>query len=298
MHNRGYLFAITTVFMLISIVLLLQSFAARQVAIKDDISLVLASNRMTYAWEDVGEDIIRITDLEVTVGDMNVTFNDTLPAPYDIGKFLEIYSNFLDNYYKSPDFDIKFISPSGTEMDLEDIESKILILPYNIEYGYPDFGKREMWVSAPAVNSSIVTGVSMEYHLKNVYFNCDYTKTTGPNRCNKWSPIAECKGNTVHRLHLNLSFTDANNHYFMFPEHCFDVDSKSTANLDVSNTTSNYFIKIDVGPLDNLIKISLQNTEVDTLTTILLNTTEFYINYLTKLKTIDLNYNTSRVDWA
>jgi hypothetical protein len=291
--RRGYLFAITTVFMLVSLVVLLQSFTVHRIWAKEDLSQTLAGNRMTYAWEDIGEDVAWITDLKITVGDQNITFNDTLPAEYDIGAFLEIYSNFLDNYYVTPDFDIKFIAPDGTEMDLEDIDSKIKILPQNIEYGYPDFGKRELWVTVPEENASSIIGLNMHCTLKNAYFNCD-PDLLGD--CNKWAPLAACKSNTVHRLYLNLSFTDAAGDYFMFPEHCFNIDSKSTANLDVLNVTAKYFIKIDVGPLPTVIKVTLQNTEVDTLTSILLNTTEFYINYLTKLKTVDLNYNTSRVD--
>jgi hypothetical protein len=51
-----------------------------------------------------------------------------------------------------------------------------------------------------------------------------------------------------------------------------------------------------MGPLPIVIDVQLQNTAVNATTTIILNTSDFYISYLADLGVEAVNYNTSRID--
>jgi hypothetical protein len=293
---KGFLIAITVAMISIVMILYLQNFSASQNTELRSIAQVLVSEKVSQTWSDIRDDIYRATNLLVYQDNRTAVFQDSLPATFSLSDFLHLYSLFLFNYYKTPELDISFVSPGGQQMNLSDIPPTIMILPYNIEYYYPDWSKRELFINAPAANFSAITGVNMLVNLSNAYLDCRPVNPSSSQDCDSVSPYSECKAGTTNRLYLNLSFSDYLGHYFNLPENCFDIDKHSTENLNVKNGSGNYFIKVLIGPLPNVINVQLQNTYINSTTAIILNTTDFYINYLAQLQVSAAGYNTSRTD--
>jgi len=247
----------------------------------------ISANRIYYTWKSVSDNMKHVLNVYVAKLNDSAEINDTLPANKDfLMNFLKLYQQFINQIYRDPTIDIRFEDSNGNEVDLSTLDPKTLfqIKPMNVNYGYLDYGKNELFVKSSTQNFSFIKKLDLFIDLKNVFFNCNYTVTSGPDRCNKWSPDnskTSCSG-IEYCLNLNLTFKDVNGNIFNFPEKYFDIGGSkfSKANLDVKNITSSYFIIIEVGPLntETVLHINLQNVQTNTSTKIQFNTTDFYIN--------------------
>ena len=283
---------------LVIIILYIQNFSTEQSADLSRMAQSLVSEKVAHTWSDIRDDIYKTTNLLVTKENNSATFYDSLPTTQDISNLLHLYGLFVKTYYQTPDLAINFISPTGQAMDLGNIPPTITILPFNIQYYYPSWAKRELFISAPVDNISAITQVTMSINLSNANIDCRPVNPSSSQDCDSVSPYSDCKPGTAHRLYLNLSFSDYLGKYFNLPENCFDLDKHSTENLNVKNGSGNYFIKVLIGSLPNVVDVQLQNTQINSTTSIILNTTDFYINYLSQLQVSAADYNTSRTDWA
>ncbi len=257
----------------------------------------IAAARTFYYWNSVSKGIDNIVNVTFNQNGGVVDINDTLPAANDINTLLSDYGSFLDKYFEDPSIDIHFEDAAGNIVALQNMQSKIVLAPMNINYTWPDFGKNQVTIQSSTEQFSSISNMSIYVKLKNVQFNC--AGTSGPNRCNKWSPdysVASCSGVT-YCLQLDMTYEDMNGAKFIFPETKFDISSRSTANLDVNNAQSgNFFIKIDVGALPpDVLNINLQNVQADTDTRFIFNTTQFYINYPMRLAVV--TPFSKKVDW-
>lgn len=297
--RKGYILAITTVTILVVMLLQMQNFVTRQNAQLGSVSQMLVSEKVVHTWSDVRDDIYMATMLLIEKINTSANFYDSLPSE-EIKNFLHMYGLFVENYYETPDTDIKFLTPGGQALDLGDLPSKIIISPFNIAYYYPSWSKNELFITSSAENISAIVNITMNLNLTNAYMDCRPVDPSSSNLCDFVNPYADCKESTVHKLYLNLSFYDMLGRYFELSEKCFDLDkgSGSTENLNVKNLTSNYLIKVLIGPLPTVIDVQMRNTLINATTKIILNTTDFYINYLAQLKVDAVNYNTTRIDGA
>jgi hypothetical protein len=243
----------------------------------------ISTQRIFYTWKDVSEDVSSLLNINLDKNDTFLEINDTLPATKNIGSLLDIYQEFTKQIYGDPTIEVNFEDIDGNRINLSEMENSedvFNIEPMNIVYTYPDFGKNELIIKVDESNFSFIENVSIFVKLKNVEFDCNYTHSVAPDYCGKWSPdnsVPSCSGVT-NCLTLNLTFEDSNNIIFNLEEKYFDVDSRSTNNLNVKNVTGNYFIKSHVGGLPSVVHIDLQNVFIDTTTDIYFNTSDFYIN--------------------
>jgi len=246
----------------------------------------VAAQRIYYMWKGVADNVISIFNVSIGKNDTMAIFNDTLPALSNIGSMLGWYQDFINQNIVEQTLNITFEDANGNPVILNQTDSKIVIKPMNINYSWPDYGKNQLFITSTPANFSYINNVDVYVKLKNVFFNCDVNK---PGDCNKWSPdnrVPSCSG-IQYCLNLNLTFEDANNVVFNYPDHYFDIGGtkKSTTNLDVKNTTAAYTIFIQVGPLASniVLNIDLKSTQVNTFTTINFTTSDFYIDFPTKL---------------
>ncbi|MFH0986643.1 MAG: hypothetical protein V1911_01195 [Candidatus Micrarchaeota archaeon] len=284
MNKRGFLFSVMMFMLVVTFTSMMMMYKDRSGDQKADISALMAKNRITNAWNDVSEEIGGTLGLNITKAGGTVIFEDLLPAEYDIIGRLGQLDEFVRTYYAEPNLNISFVSASGEQILLSSMEPMIMLKPYNIIYGYLDFGKNELFIDVPAENFSVITLSNITLRLENAYFNCDIAMVPpASDDCNKWAPLSRCKGN-ANDFHMNLTIIDANDSSFTYPEQCFDAAGKSTANLNVVNESSNFFLKIQIGPLDRLVWIKMQNVRLASKTLLLLNTEDFYVNYPSRLK--------------
>ncbi|GEM_PF-2800146 len=300
--SKGYLYSITTVFLMMTAILLMGSFVARQNDANANLFSLLLGSKVLYVWDDINNDLSDATQLHITQSGNIATFNDTLPA-VGLQNFLNNYGTFLNTYYLTPDLEARFLSPSDTVLSLSQLNATIRIQPMNISYYYPDFGKNELFIDANSSNFNAINSLNITLILKNVFFNCDTSGTNQPNRCDKWSPdnsVASCTGITS-CVRANITAIDANGTVFNYAQHFFDITGpkKSANNLNVINGTSSYSIEIDFGPMNNnrIVGIDLHNVIVNTLIGFNLNTQSFFVQYLSKLMVNSSAFNTYKVDW-
>lgn len=298
--RKGILFTITTSVLLIAMFGLISNFSDRLSKEKSFIASLDLGDRAVHAWEDVVEEISWIIELNVSKKSKNVTFNDHLPATYDIENFLEKFGDFISQYYETPDLDMKFISPTGEEIELEHIKPVVTIRPFGINYSYPNFGKNRLRIRSPPENFSAIKFVDIFFKMENVYFKCNISK---PGDCNKWSPdnrVPSCE-NLTYCVNATIVVEDAANVTYTFPDHFFNIEGtkKSVNDLDVGNITSPYKITTQFGPIsdDLVLDIDLHNVQVSSKITIGLNTTEFYIDFLSKFLVNASDYGIYKIDW-
>jgi len=296
---KGFILAITTAMILVIVVLYMQNFSANQTRDLDRISQMLVAEKVAHTWADVREDISIAAMLLIDKNNNTATFYDYLPAPPGtVSNFLSLYGRFVEEYYETPDTDIKFLSPDGTPMDLGNLPARITILPYNLEYYYPDYdwAKRELFLDIPSQNFSFIKKVNMTMNFTNAQLNCTCTPG-GPNACRKFTPdVSSCKQTTTYCINFTISVADYAGRYCNILDEQIDIGGKAVENLHVEGS----FVKIHLGPFDAepLIWVDIQGLQINATTQLILNTSDFYISYLSKLAVHAVNYNTSRVDWA
>lgn len=287
--KRGFLFTIATFLMLITLLSFLGGFAERQLSYQNTVSQEVVSYKVAKIWEDVQEDINNLWDINITVTDNLVTISDILPATGDPGEFLEAYGEFIEDYYETEDVDLKFLDPTGNEMDLGDLESKLTINPYGIQYGYPNYGKNKLQVTAPTENVTIIQSVILVFDLTN-----DTVNDTS------WAPVPQsCAGNVCLYFYIEVDsqvLRDAQT----------PIDKKSVLHIECTKGGPSC-VTIEIGEtnpqedgIQNVFEVTMQIGKVanmSTETSLLLNTTDFSINYMAELVANEVNYEVRKEDW-
>lgn len=295
--SRGFVLAITTAVIFIAMLLYIQSFYSSQSEDLDRIARALASEKVMHTWSDIKDDLALAVSLNIEKDEETLTINDTLPTLADLPNLLHLYGQFIEEHYKSPEMIVKFQSSTGELMDLAALPSVLRICPFNIEYYYPSWAKNELFITSSPENASAIEEIRMHIDITNAYMTCWPVDPGSSTPCLFLNPTSICTDKTVYPLHLNLSFSDYRGGYFNLPYSCFDLEKHSTENLQIANTTSNYYIKVLIGSLPNVLEVQLQNTVINTSTAIILNTSDFYINYMSKLYVSATDYNITKVDW-
>ena len=253
-----------------------------------DLSL---ARKVSYAWDDVNEDLKSVVNLTIYQSGSNLTIEDSLPAAHDLGQSLVSYWLFVQNYYKTPDLNYSVLGPDGQEMTLGQLGPPLRVLPYGINYSYPDYGKNELFLQIPSSNFSGLSSLALNYSLPGHWFQDNLN-----NNCGMWNPLKTCNGGTQHCLNLSVWIRDKNGSAYN-NSGCTQLDADDNSNLQLNLNYSdgtNAWIKILVGKLPDLLHVQLQNTNVSTNTTLTLNSTPFSVGYPAKLRVLDPGFNASR----
>jgi hypothetical protein len=301
--TKAFLFAATTALILAVLFLYFQNFSVKQTADIGRMAQVLVSEKVAHTWSDIRDDIYRATNLRVSQQNNSITLNDLLPSAQNVSNLLNLYGLFIDTKYLTPDLSVKFLSPSGQPMNLSDISSTLMILPFNIQYGYDDWWKKDAFITTldkTGGNLSAIIMIYMTINLTDSYLYCTPANPSGPAPCYT-GEIKLC--GQKDKLYLNLSFSDYLGHYFNLPDNCFDRTYPGVEKLHYKNASAEQDLFVDIGKLTGAgtgsgVSIQAGYPVINLTTTLILNTTDFYTNYLSQLQVSAVNYNTSRTDWS
>lgn len=239
------------------------------------VSEKISAERIFYAWSGVHRNIGNIMNISSSKDEYITEINDTLPAERDIDEMLDDYGRFIDKYLKDETMDIYFDDGYGNRVEPEDMESNLVIKPMNISYSWTDWSKREMLLST--YNNGFIKNISLFMKITNTKLLNDTTAII-------WEPYKNCRSGYP-CLNFYLTVSDGEKTI---------SSTQTTFDLSRSSKTEIYginggWIRIRIGPWfnpDDVIRIELQNINITTSTKLILNATEFYISYPTKLAVV------------
>ncbi len=240
----------------------------------------LASQRIYYTWMSISDNFRGVLNFTFNKNGQMAEFNDTLPANVsDVVTLLTRLQQFIEQHIEDPTIFIRFEDSEGNKVNLNStdcpknkVNCGVKIKPMNIDYSWPDYGKREVWIKVKPENFSYIQNITYEL-TTNTSFRVD--TIPNPKEC----PADYC---------LNFTLRVKNSSYtWEWSVHRFDVQSVNWAEISVGGVPS--VAKVETGDIDNpsntVLHVNLikDGYVFNTYLKLYLNTTEFYIDFPIKL---------------
>lgn len=295
--KRGLFFTLTVI-TLFSLLFLLASNRLLASSQGSELAEIARLRKVAYSWDDVNEDLERVGNSTITQSGNNLSISDWLPAPHDLASSLLAYSLFIQNYYQTPELNFTFLSPSGAVMPLSSLGPPLQVLPYGINYSYPDYGKNELFIKVPAANFSAFRQLHANITLPEHWFN-ENVANIASDPCSFWSPLQACNPGTTNCLNFTARIVDKNGTLYESGEGCKYLNADQNSNMQLNlnySGGSNAWIKVLVGRLDDLLDVKLQNANISINTTMVLNSSEFSANFPASLRVLEPSSNASKSD--
>ncbi|MBI4214798.1 hypothetical protein HY546_02280 [archaeon] len=288
--RRGFLFTLTMMLVFVGLFFLLGDVSAHRSSARSDQTSALAAYAIFHVWHDVNEGINSILGVNVSREDSTARFKDSLPADADLGKFLEGYGTLIATKYTSPGIQVIFLDATDNPISLSALSSLLTLSPYGIKYGYPDFGKNELWILSPVENLTTLSGLSIDVHVTDQLMN---------ETLFQWAPYQGCNPNDI-CITANVTVRD-NFTSWTSPVSSFDVTRQSQITIHFGTDSSNHWVKILVGEgggndPKSVLNVKLHNLAAATDTKILLNSPDFLISYIAKL-VVNMPGIAGKTDW-
>ncbi len=236
----------------------------------------ISSQRVYHYWRAIDENLYNLLNISAAKYGYVFEINDTLPAENDIEFVLENYGEFISEYFSDPTIDIHLEDLNGNRISLEDLDSKITLLPMNITYEWNDWGKNEVEINSPENSLGYLYSINLSIRFIN---------SAIANSSVTWNPYKSCRPNYPCLL-LYVYVSDSTK-TITSQETEFDLSRGSKSDL-IECTEDNCWLRLRVGTWggsepQNVLSIELQNLNISTNTKIKLNTTNFTANFPSKL---------------
>ncbi len=268
-------------------VLLLQTQANRQ-------NSLLLVKKLSFVWDDVREDLKTALNVTITQNAENLSIGDQLPAPRNVLNTLAGYAQFVENYYRTSDINISYLSTDGNNIGLTSLGPPMRIMPFGINYSYPDQAKQELNIDIPPGNLSVVRQINVSVRIPQMWF----TEFPFSDVCGLWSPLKTCGAGTTNCLTLWMNINDKNGTSYNNTAACsrFDVDQNSALTLNLANeTTSGAWVRFRVGQLPGrLVDVDLHKASINTNTTFTFNNSAYTLSYIVAVRVHDNAFNASK----
>jgi len=257
------------------------------------VSDMLVSEKLGYTFDDITEDITNITGLSITQQQADLIFRDSFPGA-GITDRLAHYEDFMRARYLTPDMEATFLNPADQPISLNSLSSQITVQPFNMTYKYTDFAKTDLFIQIPYSQSTAIDFIWYNMSVTTGNFT-DFSKikwTPKPKNCNVGDPgcirIYIKVNDSINQEYISTADFDA-----------FDVtgDPGGHLNIDFSNESCKMEIWLGhYGSEDYLMNLKVYGCQIKSEIGFTFNTTNFWLDFPTKLKVRDVNYNTSRKD--
>ncbi len=204
---RGLVFSTLTI-LLFSLLLATALF---QAASFQNAGLTVAK-KVVFTWDDVQEDLLHLTGLNVVKDETNLSIGDVIPPTDPVATSLQAYNTFIQDYYKEKNYEVAILDADGTPITNFDCFGKVscpgkvvfTIRQFNITYEYPDWSKNQLDIvcksgSSPPCNFAYVQNFSLKFNFSTINFSCypsvwnnctssdidwgQYDKVFGPGAC-------------------------------------------------------------------------------------------------------------------
>lgn len=282
---KGIMFTVVVFLIMMGIIVYINNITSSNIERNTATTEKISAQRIYYVWKAVSDNFQFILNVRITKINNTIEINDTLPNP-NKNSVINEFGKFVDRYFEDETIDICFQNANGANCaDLSKMESKIIIKPMNIEYSWPDWEKKELFIKVDPSNFSFIQGIDMYIETSP---DLDLDKF-------KWTSHQQCRDGTNYCLNLNLTVTNKT-YIWQDLNDKIDVGKSSTA------ATASGWLKISFGDIDSggewgtVINVRFtSNVRLNTSTKITLSTSDFYINYPAQL-----NVNTTfgrKLDW-
>jgi hypothetical protein len=285
--RRGFMLTAITVILFMVLIDTAFQYSKSSSAYSERISEMIVSEKISYDFDDITEDISKIVGFTVTQQASDLIIQDSMPG-INITRNLALYENFLRSYYITPEMELKFMNANGQPITLNNLSNNISVTPFNLTYGYSDFGKNSLLMQVP---------LSQSLGVQNMWYNISITSSNFENVSNiTWNPAPlACMQGSQGCMKFYMAINDSNGTQYIESNYNFFSTTLSAAYLNVSFVNPNCWIRVQVGS-QYLLNLTNNGCNLTTQIGFNFNTSNLDLNFPEKLSIRDVNYNTSKQD--
>ncbi|MCX6775824.1 MAG: hypothetical protein NT130_03185 [Candidatus Micrarchaeota archaeon] len=291
--KKGFILtAIATVLFVLLINVAFQ-YSKSSSAYSQRVSEMIVSEKVGYIFDDITEDITNITGLSITQQGYNLIFTDSFPGN-GISDRLAYYEDFMRSYYLTPELEVTFLNPADQNISLNTLSSTITVEPFNMTYRYTDFAKTDLFIQIPYSQSAAINFIWYNMSVTTGNFT-DLSKI-------KWDPKPKhCDLGDPGCIKVYIRVNDSINQEYISTTDfdAFDPAGNPGGHLNIDFSNESCKMEIWLGHYsgeDYLMNLRIFGCQVRSEMGFTFNSTNFWLDFPTKLKVRDLNYNTSKKD--
>ena len=256
------------------------------------ISEMIVSEKMSYTFDDITEDVTNITGITIVQRESDLILKDSFPAT-NISQNLARYENFIRWRYLSSELEATFLTSNEQQTNLSNLTSQITVQPFAMTYNYTNFSKNDLFIQIPYAQSGAI-----QY----IWYNISVNSGNFTNVSNiTWNPYPQsCVVGTTGCIKFYLKVNDsADQEYnYTYINPTFDMTANA-GHVNISFVNQSCWIEMWLGNVSGqqyLFNMGVHNCSVKTEIGLNLNTSNFWLHFPMKLKVRDINYNTSKED--
>jgi hypothetical protein len=251
------------------------------------ISEMIVSEKVDYTSDDIAEDVTKIVGLNITQQTSDLVISDSMPAS-NITTNLGLYENFVRSYYLTPEIGATFLNAKGQPITLNNLSTNVSISPFNLTYGYKDFGKSNTLISIPSSQSTGVQYLWYNISITNGNFSNISRITWNP-------PPTTCVQGAPNCMRFYLMLNDSSNNQYIESQYNFFDLMQTPGYMNVSFVNQSCYIELQVGN-QYLLNLTTHGCNMITQIGFNFNTSNIQLSFPEKLSITDVNYNISKKD--
>ncbi|HLE07629.1 MAG TPA: hypothetical protein VI933_03315 [archaeon] len=282
---KGVLYTLVTYLILVGLLAYTVSTANTFYEHEKIVSEKISAEKVFHSWNSIAKNIAGLLNISAVKKDYTLTLTDTLPSDGGISSVLQNYESFLKTYYDDSIILYRFEDASGNIISLQNIDSKISIIPTNLNYSWPNFGKNSGKFESDAGGLKYVKRINMTIFVSPEIRDLSTIS---------WSGYKACVQGTTDCLIFNLTVTDGTKTWVSDRDN-FDLKFQAQLKMDLGAAGSPNWARVTIGKIPSLINLDMQNSNITQTSNIVFNTTDFFINYPSKLNVS--NVFAKKVDW-
>jgi hypothetical protein len=279
--KRGFMLTSIAIILFMILIDTAFQYSENSLAYSERISEMIVSEKVSYTFDDITEDITRIVGFNITQRSSDLIIDDSLPAGINVTTNLALYENFTRSYYLTPEIEAKFLDKNNQPINLTNLSSNISISPFNMTYGYTNFSKNNILIRPPSQLGVIQFGW---YTL--TVTNGNFSNFSSIN----WTPSQpqNCSAPTnCITLYLwdNLGISNYTSTF----------NSSFSGNLTANFVNQNCSLNISVGN-PYLFNLTDGGCNISSEIHFTFNSSDMRLYFPEKLSIRDMDYNTSKKD--
>jgi|GEM_PF-3090142 len=306
-NKKGFIFALLTLLLFTTLLALAINLRVDRGKVSSWAQDMIVTRKLLYTTDDIAEDVQFGLGTRVQRSGDTLIIYDHLPANFSLNTSLYGYDRFVKTMYLTPEMRVQFYDEAGNEISLNQMNPTIIIYPYNITYGYEDYGKRELSVNCQEeCKNNLLNAVGLNFNLTDSNFT--WNPVPGNESHYQWSPNflynGTCSWDTC--INFSLVVRDSLGRSYTCPGpicnyNQFRTDKKSALSIQM---TPCWLEVIFGNSEDNIFLVRLHEpgnpdkeceSDVNLETALDFPSSEYYLNLPGYVRVTDINYNASRV---